>query len=1309
MEQHPRAIHISWRAAQVSAIVTGMAMLLAGVAWLSGHGLVPATGESVLSGSRGLGWLGVLVGAGALAFAFRPVKADREHDALSQRWAHLMDNLDDVVMLSDQQRRIVDVNRRAETVYGYTRAELVGMSLAELRTPDAREDFEQTRQDYEVRERVVFQTVHRCKDGSTFPVEVSSRWVDVGTQRLSLGIIRDITERQRAQQDLIESERRFRSVVENLSDALYIHDCDGRILEVNSQACQMLGYQREELVGANLALLETEEQRPLIPERMRQLMREGRIIFDGEHQRKDGSHVPVSVSATVVSREGRGLIQGLVRDMTASKQTAAERERLIGILECTPDFVGISDLEGRFIYLNATARRLLGESGSVADPPRHLETFHPAWAADRVRNEGLPAAREDGFWVGETALLTKAGAELPVSQVIQAHKNERGEVTHYSTIMRDLSERKRFEQVLRQNEERLRTIIEHSNQLHYSHTPEHVLTYVSPQSRRFFDCEPEEALVRWTELVTDHPANAEGFKRTEEAIRTGRRQPPYELECVTRLGRKLWVEVDESPVVLRGKTVAIVGALTDITERKRAERGLVEREQRYRTLFDLSPVGILLEDAAGTILEANAASARAFGYTPEELRGSNVRRLVPPERLHAVDEHAAAILAGQVLAHETVNVAKDGTLRQVELRETAVPLPDGGKGILVLVQDITERKRAERALAASEESLRLALDGADLGSWDWDLRTGKIEWGGHHERLFGLPPGQFDGTQETFYRLVHPDDRESSREALNHALRERIAYRHQYRVIWPDGSVHWIASHGRFHFDAAGQAVRMNGIVMDITARRQSEEALRESQRFLTKAQEVTRLGCYDFQIARGGWSATPMLEEIFGLTPGYPKTVEGWLQLIHPEDREMMRRHLMEDVLQVGRRFEKEYRIIRPSDGQVRWLLGLGELEFDAVHRPVRMIGTIQDITDRKLAEAALREAEQRLARTIANLPAGFAYRCRNDQHWTMQSITAGVASLTGHAPEEFTSGRTLWNDLIHPADRQRVWREVQAAVAQRTSFQLEYRLRLADKKESWVWEQGTGVFAPGGELEGLEGLVVDITARKQAEAAARELSGRLLAAQDEERRRLARELHDTTAQTLAALCMNLTMLGAKLSPDDPTAAQLLAEAVALGEHAGQEIRTVAYLLHPPILEHVGLAGALREFAGGFSRRSGIDVTVEIGPTVRRYSPEVELALLRIVQESLGNVHRHSGSPTAIIRLRQTEEEIVLDVADVGKGFHLPKAAKRGSGGTGVGVAGMRERLRYLGGRLEINSGPAGTIVRAILPLPKPAGAGKN
>jgi len=155
---------------------------------------------------------------------------------------------------------------------------------------------------------------------------------------------------------------------------------------------------------------------------------------------------------------------------------------------------------------------------------------------------------------------------------------------------------KQAEQILKANEIKLRNIIEHSSNLFYSHTPDHIITYLSPQTKEFFDCEPEEAKIRWTEFLTENPNNKIGLISTAKAIKTGKVQPSYELELVGKKGRKLWVEVDEAPLVEGGQTVAIVGALTDITERKNAERALRKSELRYRRLFEDSPVPLWEED-----------------------------------------------------------------------------------------------------------------------------------------------------------------------------------------------------------------------------------------------------------------------------------------------------------------------------------------------------------------------------------------------------------------------------------------------------------------------------------------------------------------------------------------------------------------------------------------------------------------------------------------------------------------------------------------------------------------------------------------
>ena len=213
-------------------------------------------------------------------------------------------------------------------------------------------------------------------------------------------------------------------------------------------------------------------------------------------------------------------------------------------------------------------------------------------------------------------------------------------------------------------------------------------------------------------------------------------------------------------------------------------------------------------------------------------------------------------------------------------------------------------------------------------------------------------------------------------------------------------------------------------------------------------------------------------------------------------------------------------------------------------------------------------------------------------------------------------------------------------------------------------------------------------------------DLSSRLLRVQDEERRRIAQELHDTTAQQLAALSMNLSLLNAQAEELQPPARKLLHESIAGAEECARQLRTVSYLLHPPLLEEIGLEGVVRDYADGFATRSGIRVDLEIPQRVGRLAPAAERALFRILQESLTNIHRHSGSRTASIRLVRLPAEVQLQVADSGRG--MPPAALRGGegAGLGVGIAGMRERVRQLGGRLEIASGDKGTCVTAVLPV---------
>jgi signal transduction histidine kinase len=216
-------------------------------------------------------------------------------------------------------------------------------------------------------------------------------------------------------------------------------------------------------------------------------------------------------------------------------------------------------------------------------------------------------------------------------------------------------------------------------------------------------------------------------------------------------------------------------------------------------------------------------------------------------------------------------------------------------------------------------------------------------------------------------------------------------------------------------------------------------------------------------------------------------------------------------------------------------------------------------------------------------------------------------------------------------------------------------------------------------------------------------ELTARLLKLQDEERRRIARELHDSVGQTLAALAMNLSAVGADLERLQK-AADTVADSAALVDGMGTDIRTITYLLHPPLLDEAGLSSALRWYIRGFAERSKIKVGLEFPKDFGRLSQDLEIAIFRVIQECLTNVHRHSESPDAIVRLAQTAAEVRVEVEDHGKGIPPEKQTEMDSGGLlGVGMRGMRERVRQLGGSLEITSDGdgQGTTVVAHLPVP--------
>ena len=323
-------------------------------------------------------------------------------------------------------------------------------------------------------------------------------------------------------------------------------------------------------------------------------------------------------------------------------------------------------------------------------------------------------------------------------------------------------------------------------------------------------------------------------------------------------------------------------------------------------------------------------------------------------------------------------------------------------------------------------------------------------------------------------------------------------------------------------------------------------------------------------------------------------------------------------------------------------------------------------------------------------------------------------AAVMFGLESERAAIGLTPWalSPELQPNGRpsEELARERILAAARQGGITFEWMHRRADDGKSFPAEVDLSSLSTEGTTLALA-LVHDVTARKRAEEELRRVTGELLRLQDEERRRIGRDLHDSTGQSLAALEIDLAQLGREAAKLSPEGREQLEQCVRLARQCSVEIRTASYLLHPPLLDELGLSSALRWLADGLRARSGLEVRLDLPERLHGVAPEEELALFRVAQEALTNVQRHSSSPWVAMRLRAEPGSLVLEIEDAGRGMPAAEAGDPENSGrfAGVGVAGMRERIRQLGGTFDVESTAGGTLVRACIPLSGRANTGRN
>lgn len=679
----------------------------------------------------------------------------------------------------------------------------------------------------------------------------------------------------------------------------------------------------------------------------------------------------------------------------------------------------------------------------------------------------------------------------------------------------------------------------------------------------------------------------------------------------------------------------------------------------------------------------------------EELRRRPAR---PPDYQQ---ESRALVALAQALAESPVNILQ--TLADTILELTAV----GSAGISLLTAD----------------------DGGERFYWPAVSGVWKSYIGGGTPRNFG-PCGDVLDHNSTLL-FCHPERRYTYLQPITPAVEEALLV--PFYVAGKAVGTIWAVSHDpALKFDAEDERL-MNTLAVFASSAFQVVNAIESNRRLKLQAHtfDVTLSTITDFAYtfdSKGRFVyVNQALLDLWGLKLE-EATGKDFFDLKYPDDLAVRLQSQIQQVFKTKCGLKDETSYTSPT-GVIGYYEYIFSPVFDAHGNVEAVVGSTRDISERKRTEEALRDAKTRLVATLyASEIATWTWDVQRDRMVADENM-ARLFSMN----KEAASGASIQMYLtaIHPEDRSRVEAAISEALTVRDKFyEVDYRLVQADGSIRWVTARGRVEHDAEGKALQFPGVLIDITDRKRAEenfrqlnetlehqvqartqelqarnaeilqqaGQLRDLSNRLQQSQDNERRRIARELHDSAGQIMVALSMNLASI-VQGNPDSHVAEQL-ERSQELVQELNKEIRTMSYLLHPPLLDEAGLSGAIGWYLDGLKQRSGLKVDLNISQDLHRLSDETELAIFRIVQECLTNIHRHAGADTARVDIARHPEDISIEIHDNGKGMSAEKLTNIQYQRSGVGITGMRERVRLLNGTMNILSDKSGTKVMVSLPI---------
>lgn len=970
----------------------------------------------------------------------------------------------------------------------------------------------------------------------------------------------------------------------------------------------------------------------------------------------------------------------------------------------------------------------------------NLNRYSAANMLDVIRHHQFTFARRDGAWEPlEGTQLKRAHEEvLKLNNELEqrvAKRTAELEVAN-AQLRKEITDRKRAEETIRKSEQLLRDAesLGHTGSWEKNlvtgeifHTEENLHLFFGDHgssSKVTFLADYNQAI---------HPDDREYVMQSRVQLLAEGGPRDIEFRVVLPDG-SVHVLFSRATVVYDelGRAIRVYGTNMDITERKQAEAELRQNKEILQTVFDNVPAMITMVDKDGRFILTNRDFENRLGWRPGEMSEQNLDMLA---ELYPDSQDREAMLDFAERAdgrwEDFRTRAKDG--RMIDTSWAIVRLSDGS--IIGVGKDNTERKRAEEALRKSERVLREAESLGHTGSWEQDLVTGEIFNTEENLRLFFGDDSSKGADLENYAQVVHPEDREYVMRRRAELLEQEGPGDIEYRVVWPDGSVHVIFGRATVARDGAGQPIRIYGTNVDITERKRAEDAARESEKLLLLVLDTLPVGVAVTDLADNIIIANPASKRIWGdvIISGSERrerSIGFWHdsgKRIAPEEWASLRalskgETSLNELIDIET-FDSVHKIIRNSSAPIRNSEGI-------------IVGAVfvnEDVTERKRAEEETKHQAAR-AETLARIAARLNKQldleavihavCQEavdtfkvsqavislyDKKRDLLEYAGGVNIPPQYGAKIESVSRAQFEEFVRTMGPILVVPDIQALPnVPSAEFTFELNVRTVVTADMRRDQELIGVLVLGvngqvREFDPDELTLLKAISDQAAQAIAnaqllktaneqreelRNLSTRLVQVQEAERRAITTELHDRVGQNLTGLSIAIQNMKASLSnQSQETVAAEINDAQTLLEDTTRHIRDIMAELYLPELEDHGLAAALETYADRVASRANLNLVVDLPETPLRLSSDVRVALFRAAQEAISNVLKHADATQLEISLQRENGRVRLRVEDNGRGFEPSPESPKETPSWGLKI--MRERIESIGGKVQIESKP--------------------